>query len=822
VIDGRLQPGDAGSLPGWAWWPAARETVRLVGRLELWGAETAEVLLPSRSEIRRMPLAELRAARTRPWEVEEVAWRAAAGRALHLMAQRDLVTLAGRRLEPLPHQLAVLDRALALDPVRLLLADEVGLGKTVEAGLIAAELKARGRVRRILIVAPKGVQLWWVAEMRDRFGESFALVGPEGIPVDIGIDPWRTFDQVVCSLDSVKPIRRRSGWSAQQIADYNERRFRAVVDAGWDLVVFDEAHHVAGSTEEVARRALARELAASTPHVLLLSATPHSGKTEAFARLLGLLDERFLAGHPITADHVAPLVIRTEKRHAVDAVGRPLFQPRTTTLEVVSYGERDVERQLYEAVTDYVRRGYDRARRLRRPALGFLVLLMQRLVSSSTAAILAALTRRAAAIAEADAELRLAAELDENWRELTGEEQFQSFLAAQGAAWANERAEVEALRDLAHRALAAGIDAKAKHLLALYRRIQCEEGDPSVKVIVFTEFVPTQEMLVRLFEQVGVRVVAINGSLSLAERTVAQETFAREAQVLVSTDAGGEGINLQCAHIVINYDLPWNPMRIEQRIGRVDRIGQRRPVRAYNLVLENSVDQRVLAVLEEKLWRILEELGTDKWNDVLESAGSKVEDLYVEAIADPARFEADVAALARTTREELRRAEAMWAMLPGPPSTRERSRAGHASDWLASAAAAYERWSGEHLAAPIEVLERLREAAPGESVPEVAGGTPGLWTLWEVRPHGTGGVRDGVAVFTTSEGAIRPDVAERLWVSLAEADRVDAGRPLDPPEWARLVQTGIDHTYAACARLAPRETWRAPWLTPRLVVRVVR
>src|SRR5690606_26883745 len=335
---------------------------------------------------------------SRPWEVSEVAWRAAAARAAHLMARGEAVALTRGRLDPLPHQLAVLDRALSTNPVRLLLADEVGLGKTIEAGLIYTEMKARRRVQRVLVVAPKGVQLQWVAEMRDRFGEEFALVGPSAIPVDAGVDPWRAFDRVVCSIDSVKPVGYRSGVDPEEIDRRNEQRFSRLVDAGWDLAIIDEAHHAAGASVGVARHELAAELARTTPNILLLSATPHSGKSDAFARLLSLLDVRFLDSIPLTRSTVAPYIVRTEKRAAVDQVGRPLFRPRTTTLERVPYGDRIVEKKLYEAVTEYVRHGYEAAVREGRSGPILLLLLMQRLASSSTAAALDALERRLASL----------------------------------------------------------------------------------------------------------------------------------------------------------------------------------------------------------------------------------------------------------------------------------------------------------------------------------------------------------------------------------------------------------------------------------------
>ncbi len=506
------------------------------------------------------------------------------------MASGEPLAIARGGVDPLPHQLAVLDRAMATEPLRLLLADEVGLGKTIEAGLVITELKARGLVQRVLVVAPKGVQLQWVAEMADRFDEEFVLVGAGGIPLDVGHQPVARLrpGRLLARCREADP--GRAGWTVERVAEHNNRRLQAIVEAGWDLVVIDEAHHVAGSSEDVARHQLGRRLADATPRLLLLSATPHSGKSDAFARLLGLLDDGFLRGRPIERAAVAPLVVRTEKRHATDSGGRPLFRPRTTTLATVPYGDRAVERSLYEAVTDYVRHGYRRARAERRPAVGFLVLLMQRLVSSSTAAILAALERRLVAVTVEGQQLRLFSDRVGEWGDLTGEEQQAALADAQGAAWGDERAEVELLVDLARKSMAAGVDAKARYLLDLLGQIARAEGDPATKAVIFTEFVPTQEMLLQVLDGAGISAVAINGSMSIAERRDAQEEFRTNARVLVSTDAGGEGVNLQFAHVVINYDLPWSPTRIEQRIGRVDRIGQSHDVVAHNLVMESSID----------------------------------------------------------------------------------------------------------------------------------------------------------------------------------------------------------------------------------------
>lgn len=577
----------------WAWLRSASEPVEVLARSELWGREIAEIIVPSTQHCRRVGVAELADLSSRRWLDAEVIWRAAATRAVALAADGDPLVGARGRVSLLPHQLSTLERALAMDRVRLAICDEVGLGKTITAGAIFSEMKARGRLRRVVVVAPRGVQLQWIAEMAERFGEEFVRVGPEGLPVDSGVNPWRVFDQVVCSLDAVKPLRRRSGWSPEQVEAHNAARFRALLDAGWDMVIIDEAHHVAGSSEDVARHQLAVELTGVAPNVLLLSATPHSGKSDGFRRFLGLLDDRFLRGQPVARSTVAPYVVRTEKRQAVDNVGRVLFQPRETSLRVAPYTDREMERELYEAVTEYVRSGWNAAKRQGRNPAAFLVLLMQRLVSSSTAAILAALEKRSAALGESGNQLTLFVDRGEDWAELTGEEQYEMLVNARGPAWATERAELTGLLRVAREAAAGGADAKVRAFFDLLGELRRSERDPNVKVLVFTEFVQTQDMLLGLLEQAGVPAVMINGTMGLAERALAQQAFRDHAQILVSTDAGGEGINLQFAHVVVNWDLPWSPSRLEQRIGRVDRIGQTHAVRAFNLVCEHSIEARV-------------------------------------------------------------------------------------------------------------------------------------------------------------------------------------------------------------------------------------
>jgi superfamily II DNA/RNA helicase len=285
------------------------------------------------------------------------------------------------------------------------------------------------------------------------------------------------------------------------------------------------------------------------------------------------------------------------------------------------------------------------------------MILMQRLVVSSTRAIRTTLERRLEALEAPQEQLTLFPMVsEEDWADLDGQEQMDTLLKTRLKALKNERAEVKLLLEAAKRCESQGPDAKAEALLDWIYRLQAEEGDPDLKVLVFTEFVPTQEMLYEFLTERGFEVVCLNGSMDLEERKRVQDAFAKDARILISTDAGGEGLNLQFCHVVINYDIPWNPMRLEQRIGRVDRIGQTHTVRAINFVFEDSVEHRVREVLEEKLAVIFEEFGIDKTGDVLDSAqaGQIFDDLYVEAILNPDVVETKVDEVLKSIQEQAR------------------------------------------------------------------------------------------------------------------------------------------------------------------------
>ncbi|WP_199262745.1 SNF2-related protein, partial [Paracoccus binzhouensis] len=453
--------------------------------------------------------------------VEHILHTAAAAKLLDALEDNLLLAPIQSSVVPLPHQLYALNRAMSRDRIRYLLADEVGLGKTIEAGFILREIKLRGMAKRILVVAPKGLVRQWQAEMRLHFGENFQFIEPAELSA---FRQWRSdeenlwwlHDQVICSLDSVKPLEGRRGWSLEQLSTHNRERFEDLISASWDLIIIDEAHRMGGSTEQVARYKLGAALAEAAPYLLLLSATPHQGKTDQFHRLMQLLDrDSFPDESSVSSERVRPFVVRTEKRVSIDAEGKPLFKPRMTRLHPVAWQDRHASQQkLYEAVTDYVRHGYNQAMAAKQRHIGFLMILMQRLVTSSTAAIRATLEKRQALLDQPQLQPSLfeTADVDE-WAELDGQTQVD--LAIQTKGWEMEKAEVETLLDLARATEAQGTDAKAEALLELIYKLQQEENDPELKVLIFTEFVPTQAMLADFLESRGFSVATLNGSMDL-------------------------------------------------------------------------------------------------------------------------------------------------------------------------------------------------------------------------------------------------------------------------------------------------------------------
>jgi superfamily II DNA or RNA helicase len=651
------------SIGQWAWSSTYQEQARVIEKTDLWGSSQYRVWLPNRDAVVIVPDSDIQELSSEKDETEasRIRYILMAAKLANLLTEDILLAPIDASVIPLPHQIKALRKAISRDRVRFLLADEVGLGKTIEAGLIMQELKLRGLVNRTLIVSPKGLIMQWISEMRIRFGEEFRNY----VPVDFQAyrriaqhdNVWQSYPQIICSVDSVKPVDSRKGWSDERLMEFNRERFQDLVTASWDLIIVDESHRLGGSSEQVARYKLGKALAEAAPYLLLLTATPHQGKSDAFHRLISLLDPAaFPEPASVTKERVLPYVIRTEKRQTIDADGKALFSPRMTRLVSIEWKPaHQKQKLLYEAVTEYVREGYNQALKEKKGYIGFLMLLMQRLVTSSTRAIAATLDRRLEALRQPEEQMSLFPEMfEEEWPEMDGQEQVEAALKTRLKDLKNEEAQVRLLLNLAKEVEVGGSDAKADALLDWLYRLQQEEGDPDLKFLIFTEFVATQEMLEEFLLNRGFSVVCLNGGMDMDQRLHVQTQFSKEVRILVSTDAGGEGLNLQFCHLVINYDMPWNPMRVEQRIGRVDRIGQEKVVRAMNFVCKGTVEHRVREVLEDKLAVILQEFGVDKASDVLDSAEAVnlFDNLYIEVLVNPGHFDEEVERVAATIRRE--------------------------------------------------------------------------------------------------------------------------------------------------------------------------
>jgi len=439
-----------------------------------------------------------------------------------------------------------------------------------------------------------------------------------------------------------------------RVEKYNQERIEAIINSGWDLIIIDEAHRVAGSSSDVARYKLGYLLSQASPYLLLLTATPHNGKTEPFLRLVRLLDEQAFPNYKsIVKEQVAPYLIRSEKREAIDNNGNLLFKKRYTHFVELHWDERhSLQRQLYEMISSYVSKTYDKARRNRKKnmCLIFLMIIMQRMVTSSTAAVRQSLERRLHVLLEEEACANTMSEADLDERDIEDGD-----ADAMEAMSLDRTAEIEELKMIISTAKQAEFQYHDVKVDALFDTIDAlQSEDPAQKIILFTEFVGTQVYLKELLESRGYSVSILNGSMDIEERNNALNEFKTNTSIFISTDAGGEGLNLQFANIIINYDLPWNPMKIEQRCGRADRIGQQRDVHIYNMIIGDTVENRVREVLEEKLSVIMKELGVDKYSDVLDSEMAECDftEAYMSSIGHAGRIEQNIYAVEKEMRKQ--------------------------------------------------------------------------------------------------------------------------------------------------------------------------
>ena len=537
------------------------------------------------------------------------------------------------RVDPLPHQLeAVYDHLLKLPSVRFLLADDAGAGKTIMAGLLIRELKLRGLVERILVVCPANLSFQWQRELREKFDERFLVLKGGDIRDQFGVNQWMERKRVITSLDLAK----------------REEILPGLRQAHWDLVVVDEAHRMSARDEshKSQRYRLGELLRDTSDHMLLLTATPHKGDPQNFTLFLQLLDPDAYGDVKSIREAMdqqrAPFYLRRTKEAMVyfptrEADGtwtaQPVFTKRIA--QTAEFAIDGAEFELYREITRFVKRQSQRAAdesdNPRARAVGFLMSLYQRRLASSTHAMRRSLENRARRLEEG---LKQARELVRtippdlpDWDELdefedAERERLERMLEAVTLAGNAEhvREEIAELRQFAEQAKAverSGTEAKLKRL----RRIMEAEGffdRPDQRLLLFTEFKDTLDYLMERLAEWGFRVGCIHGGMKPGSRDEpgtrlhAEQQF-REGgiQVLVATEAAGEGINLQCCHILFNYDIPWNPNRLEQRMGRIHRYGQQRDCLIFNFVATNTIEGRVLQRLLDKLQEIRDALDDD-------------------------------------------------------------------------------------------------------------------------------------------------------------------------------------------------------------------
>ncbi len=556
------------------------------------------------------------------------------------------------RVDPLPHQIeAVYGYILRLPRIRFMIADDPGAGKTIMAGLVIKELKLRGLARRILIVVPGHLKDQWLREMKERFSENFIVVDRHAMSARFGENVWERESQVITSIDFAK----------------RDEILSTLSNVSWDLVIVDEAHKMAAyrygdKISKTARYRLGEVLSRNTEHLLFLTATPHKGDPENFRLLLDLLEPGFFADQKMLMESIMrkenPLFIRRLKEDLRDFEGRPLFLPRHVS--TVKFKLTDEEKALYNELSRYVITQYDKARRSdKKRNVAFALIILQRRMASSVYALKRSLERRKkrledllmggkeAEVREIDFEELEDYEEKERWRI---EQEWEALSVAETRdELEREIKTIEGLIEMADKIIREEREVKLSEL----KRLMNSEEFRGQKVIIFTESRDTLEYLVRKIRGWGYTVSYIHGGMRLENRIRAEKEFKHETQVMVATEAAGEGINLQFCNLMINYDIPWNPNRLEQRMGRIHRYGQTREVYVFNLVNDETREGRVLTRLLEKLEEIRGALG-DKVFDVIGEIfpGRDFYQLVVEAAANARSVDEILASIEAKLDEE--------------------------------------------------------------------------------------------------------------------------------------------------------------------------
>ena len=533
------------------------------------------------------------------------------------------------KVDPLPHQIeAVYGYVLKNPRIRFLIADDPGAGKTIMAGLIIKELKLRNLARRILIVTPGHLKDQWRRELKERFEETFELIDRNRYDSVYKTNIWEKENQVITSIDFAK--------KNDVLHTLGAVRF--------DLIIVDEAHKMSAykygdKTDKSDRYKLGEVLSGITQHLLFLTATPHKGDPENFRLFLDLLEKGFFANNEMVKESITnkdnPLFIRRIKEDLKDFEGKPLFLPRYVKTIYFNLGESSPnEKELYNDLSKYVENQYSLALpsdSTKKRNIAFVLVILQRRLASSTNALLKSLERRKKKLEDSlnfsqdqnnkkpeTYDLEEIEDMSENerWRQ---EYEWETFSTAKSKE--DLKKEIVIIQSLIEKAkniidneeeiklkkLKESLDELGKHVKEKNQR----------KILIFTESRDTLEYLENKISEWGYKVNTIHGGMKLEDRVNAESVFRNETDVMVATEAAGEGINLQFCNLMINYDIPWNPNRLEQRMGRIHRYGQAREVFVHNLVANDTREGKVLATLFNKIEEIRNALGSDKVFDVL-------------------------------------------------------------------------------------------------------------------------------------------------------------------------------------------------------------
>lgn len=500
------------------------------------------------------------------------------------------------KIDPLPHQIDAFLKMMAMlrpqtgidGKIRMLLADDVGLGKTIMIGLVMKELLIRKKIERVLVVCPSGLQIQWKEELGDKFNEDFTII--KGSIKD-NSNPYEGTNRAIISVDTGR----------------NETKTELLLNTSWDLVIFDEAHKLKPGN---LRHSLATEICERTKHLILASATPHDGKVENFLGLVKLIDselENSSDGGELKA-YLDPLMIRRLKEDIVNFKGQKIFPARKEPATIqIDYSPEELD--FYNSVEEYVRKYYKKAEDSNNSLAVLALYILNRRVSSSIQAGVRSLEKRKLRLLEPYMEdkgteyyVTAVDDFDEDKKE-QNEELYIGITASQTPVELEEEInQLDEIIGMGKNLLEEEKDTKYIRLLSTLESIRKEK--PEDKVIIFTEFTDTLLFLEENLTEKGFLISKIKGGMSPEGKKEQATVFEKRANVLLGTEAAGEGLNLQFANIAINYELPWNPNRLEQRIGRVYRYGQKKEVFIYNFKTAFQIDNAVLSKILEKMENI--------------------------------------------------------------------------------------------------------------------------------------------------------------------------------------------------------------------------